>query len=105
MNFTIGYKTLAYTFIDLSTVLQRSFSDQLPLFFRTNTKTSSSSSKSSHHHQRAANVIGTLSIVGLVSQPVDLSIDLEYLTHAQAALGSDYSDNEIHIEVRAFSFT
>ena len=82
--------------MDLSTVLQRPFTDNLPLFFRTNTKTSSKSS-----HSRA-NVIGSLSLVCLVSQPVDLSLDLEYLapsgTHCVNNT-SDYSDNEIHFEV------
>lgn len=82
---------MAYAFVDLSTVLQRPSSDQLPLFYRTNTKTS----LKSPNHQRA-NVIGTLSVIGLVSQPVDLSLDLEYLAPNN---GSDYSDNEIHVEV------
>ena len=64
-----GYKTLAYTFIDLAKALQKPYSNELPLYLR--------STKNGPKQQ----IIGYLSIQALTSQPIndyDTSEDIEY---------------------------
>jgi hypothetical protein len=91
----LGYKTLAYTFIDLASVLQRPFSKDLPLFLnnslhgsnRLSQMTSSSGSKT---------IIGHLRIQTLVSQPIELS---EFTTNKN---NTDVLKNEIDDELDEF---
>lgn len=64
-----GYKTLAYTFIDLAKALQKPYSNELPLYLRC--------TKNGPKQQ----VIGYLSIQSLTSQPIndyDTSEDIEF---------------------------
>ena len=78
----MGYKTLAYAYIDLASVLQRSFSKDLPLYLKTNaannkmsSEFSSTLSSASHSNLKSNNskvIIGSLNIHMLVSQAFEL---------------------------------
>lgn len=68
----LGYKTLAYTFIDLASVLQRPFSKDLPLFLNTSVHGSNRLSQMTSS-TGSKTIIGHLRIQTLVSQPIELS--------------------------------
>ena len=69
----LGYKTLAYTFIDLASVLQRPFSKDLPLIVNKNLNKLSELSHSKLNKPINYNqIIGTLKIQSLVSQPIEI---------------------------------
>lgn len=75
-----GYKTLAYTFIDLANALQKPYSNELPLFLRT--------AKNNSKQQ----IIGYLTIQSLTSQPTN---DYDTSDEIDFDLNSDMdSDNE-----------
>lgn len=80
----LGYKTLAYAYIDLATVMQRPFSRDLPLYLKTNSvnssklimtnemSNSSQANLKSNNNSNNRTVIGNLNIFMLVSQPYEL---------------------------------
>ena len=83
----LGYKTLAYAYIDLATVMQRPFSRDLPLYLKTNSahtskiimanELSSLSQANLKSNTNNRTLVGTLNIFMLVSQPYELVDSLE----------------------------
>lgn len=68
----LGFKTLAFTAIDLSSILQKSFTSELPLFYFNN-KIPLILNNSQH-------IIGSLKILSLASLPLE-SVELENTLH------------------------
>jgi hypothetical protein len=65
----LGYKTIAYSFIDLASVLQREFTNDLPLVLNNlNSIIELINFKNNKNRQ----VIGSLRIKSLVSQPIEI---------------------------------
>jgi hypothetical protein len=101
----LGYKTLAYAFIDLATVMQRPFTKDLPLYLKTNATTSSKMtnelSSVSQANLKSSNnktLVGSLDIFMLVSQPYELADPLEnnsnYFRNTIDSLKSEMDEND-----------
>jgi hypothetical protein len=72
----MGYKTLAFTFIDLANVLHKPLSDNLPLYQTTSSSNNraNSQTKSKNAQNKNRKAIGSLNIESLISIPVDLPL-------------------------------
>ena len=102
----LGYKTLAFSFIDLASVLQRPFSKDLPLYLKANATSnkmtsefSTTLSSVSHSNLKNSNnkiVIGSLNIHMLVSQPFEMTEAVDnnfsYFRNTTDALKNELDD-------------
>ena len=77
------YKTMAYTFIDLATVLQRPFTNNLPLIQAAKSGNGRNSERQSSHRESASGknsgkqqIVGYLTVQSLVSVPTDMSDEI-----------------------------
>lgn len=92
-----GFKTIAFTAIDLSGILQKTFSNDLPLFFFDNKMPLNTANlqnlTSSDNSQQ---IIGSLKILGLSSMPLE-SLELENNHHFSlnySQIGRHNTENE-----------
>lgn len=79
----LGFKTLAFTAIDLSSILQKSFANDLPLFYFNNKIPlilNNTNLQNMNNPANSQHIIGSLTIVGLSSLPMD-AVDLENNFH------------------------
>lgn len=88
----LGFKTLAMGFVDLSSILQKPFSSELPLYFtssQTNSNSNSTSVVLPNNVNKSEKIIGSLKIQSLTSLPVE-SLDLDgTFTHGYKSLTLD----------------